>query len=610
MKTRRVDARLRLTTIKAPTTDVREHRARHEGREVIPCSLRDELAYVGARQLGEQGDWRASVGDARSAEDDWRREPTHLVEAEPFVRLEQDVSAHDEAKTPIVVGPAERLQRVERQAVERLFDARDLDVRQVLHRELAHANAVVERCERLSERMFVRRHDDQPIDLARRQHVCDRQNVPDVRGIKAAAEHCDGLGHWLKGNSSAASSATQGRVTVHDPVRIRFDGDDVTAERGEPVAAALVRAGILAIARSPKFHRPRGPSCFRSACDGCLARVDGVPNVMTCMTEARDGMVIEAQNTLGSRDTDLLRVTDWFFPEGMNHHELFAGVPGVQQVMQVFARRVAGLGRIPTEKAQARPAVRRAVDALVVGAGPSGIAAAVRLRELGRDVEIVDDALEPGGSARATFDERFDTLIASLPESGATLRLRTTVAGIYGDDVLVVSPTGAEIVTARTLVLATGAHDGVLAFEGNDLPGVMSARAGAWLLGRGVHLGERVVVAIAPGGGPFGEAYARVAKNTTVVHAPPTAVEGSTRVKRVAFGDKDLPATALLVDAPRAPAYELAEQVGATLAHEPRGYVVRAERGRIREGVFAVGEVTGCPLDLDAIVGQVAQLEL
>lgn len=394
---------------------------------------------------------------------------------------------------------------------------------------------------------------------------------------------------------------------MRDPVRLRFDGDDVVAERGEPVAAALVRAGLFAIARSPKFHRPRGPACFRAACDGCSARVDGVPNVMTCMTEAREGMLIEAQNTLGSRETDSLRVTDWFFPEGMNHHELFAGVPGVQQVMQVFARRVAGLGKIPARATPPRAAVRRAVDALVVGAGPSGIAAAARLHALGRDVEIVDDALEPGGSARATFDARFDALVASVC---GKLRLRTTACGIYGDDVLVVSPEGAEIVTARTLVLATGAHDGVLAFEGNDVPGVMSARAGAWLLRRGVGLGEHVVVAVAEGGGPFGEAYARISKNATLVHEAPTAVHGSARVKRAVFGKTELEATALLVDAPRAPAYELAEQAGATLAHEPRGYVVRAERGRIRDGVFAVGEVTGCPLDPDAIVRQVAMLEL
>ncbi len=398
--------------------------------------------------------------------------------------------------------------------------------------------------------------------------------------------------------------------TLLNPVRVRFDGDVVAAERGEPVAAALVASGHLAMARSPKFHRPRGPSCFRAACDGCLARVDGVPNVMTCMTPAHDGMEIEAQNTLGSRETDLLRMTDWFFPRGLNHHELFAGVPGIQLVMQGFARRVAGLGRLPKSPGAQREAARRSVDVLVVGAGPSGIAAALALHDKGRTVEMLDDGLEIGGSATATFDERFDGPITALAKTNVDVRLRTTAVGIYGDDVLVVShDRGAEIVTARTLVLATGAHDGVLAFEGNDVPGVMSARAGAWLLRRGVDLGKSVVIAVALGGGPFGAAYARVAKNVTLVTDVPTAVEGSARVKRVVFGKKKLAATALLVDAPRAPSYELAEQVGATLVHEPRGYVVRTQRGRIREGVYAVGELTGCPLDPVEMARQASALE-
>jgi sarcosine oxidase subunit alpha len=392
-------------------------------------------------------------------------------------------------------------------------------------------------------------------------------------------------------------------------VHVRFDGDDIDAEDGEPVCAALVRHGVLAIARSPKFHRPRGPSCFRAACDGCLARVDGVPNVMTCMVPARDGMTIETQNTLGSRETDLLRATDWFFPEGMNHHELFAGVPGVQQVMQALARRVAGLGKLPAKVGERHAALRRDVDALVVGGGPSGIAAAVSLAKQKRSVELVDDALEVGGSALATFDTGFDALLASLDTvtSSVTVRLRTTAAGIYGDDVLVVSPEGAEV-RPRTLVLATGAHDGVLAFEGNDVPGVMSARAGACLLRRGVDLGEHVVIAVAPGGGPFGRACAGKAKNATLVEDVPTAAEGSTRVKRVLFGKKKLPATALLIDAPRAPAYELAEQAGAKLEHEPRGYVVREPR--IREGIWALGELAGCALDAKAIVRQVEGLSL
>ncbi len=412
------------------------------------------------------------------------------------------------------------------------------------------------------------------------------------------------------------SSSPQHNRSIRDPVTFRFDGDDVVAERGEPIAAALVATGRVAIARSPKFHRPRGPSCFRAACDGCLARVDGVPNVMTCLHPATDGAIVETQNTLGSRETDLLRVTDWFFPKGMNHHELFAGVPGVQQIMQTFARRVAGLGKIPDDAGEVRPARRRSIDALVVGSGPSGMLAAMTLADRGREVEVIDDALEPGGGALATFNSACDALVAKYAEytqkkakNPVKMRLRTTVAGIYGDDVFVVGSEGAEIVTAKTIVLATGAHDGVLAFEGNDLPGVMSARAGAWLLLRGIDLGESVVVAIAEGGGPFGEAFAKkTSSNATVVRGEaPTLAEGSSRVKRVVFGKKEIAATALLVDAPRAPAYELAEQAGATLAHEPRGYVVKTERGKIRDHIFAVGELTGTSLDLDVMREEIAR---
>ena len=400
---------------------------------------------------------------------------------------------------------------------------------------------------------------------------------------------------------------------LRDPVTIQFDGDDVRAERGEPIAAALIDGGKLAIARSPKFHRPRGPSCFRAACDGCLARVDGVPNIMTCLHPCAEGTVIEAQNTLGSREIDLLRVTDWFFPQGMNHHELFAGVPGVQQVMQAFARRVAGLGKIPEKAGERHRARRREVDAFVIGAGPSGMSAAIALHDRGRTVEIVDDALEAGGSALATLDGRFDGVLAKFAEytqkdakNPVKLRLRTTAAGIYGDDVLVVGPEGAEIVRAKTVVLATGAHDGVLAFEGNDVPGVMSARAGAWLVRRGVSLGEKIVVAVSEGGGPFGEILSKHSKNVTLVASEPTAAIGSSRVKKVAFGKKEIAATALLVDAPRAPAYELAEQAGAKLEHEPRGYVVREPR--ISDRVFAVGELTGAALTVKDITRSISVL--
>ncbi len=403
-----------------------------------------------------------------------------------------------------------------------------------------------------------------------------------------------------------------------DPVTLHLDGEAIQAQRGEPVAVALVAAGKLALARSAKFHRPRGPSCLRAACDGCLARVDERPNVMTCMVPAAEGTVVTTQNTLGSREVDLLRVTDWFFPNGMNHHELFAGVPGLQGLMQSFARRVAGLGKLPLEAPPARAARRRSADVVVVGGGPAGMAIGARAADAGRTVEVLDDAIETRGTLRALqgsdaaawadLISRFERHVAA---GAISVRTGTTAAALFGDDLLVAGPGGAEIVTGRALVLAPGAHDGALAFEGNDVPGIWSARAAGWLLARGVTVGERPLVCLAPEATGMGEAYARAVAHVAgessrveLVVGTPVAVEGSARVKGVRVllegVERHFKTDALVIDAPRAPAYELCEQAGARLRHEPRGFVPVTERGKIREGVFALGEAVGSALDAAA----------
>jgi sarcosine oxidase subunit alpha len=413
-----------------------------------------------------------------------------------------------------------------------------------------------------------------------------------------------------------------------DPITIHFDGAPVVADRGEPAAVALVAGGHLVLARSPKFHRPRGPSCLRGACDGCLARVDDVPNIMTCRVPVTPGMCIETQNVVGSGQTDLLRAADWFFPEGMNHHELLAGVPGMQRILQGVARRVSGLGKLPKEAAAPTSATRRRVDVLVVGAGPAGMAVAVELAKRGRPVEVIDDALAWGGSLRAL---PFPEQEVALPGEGSwrslssafedaigaariVVRMRTTAAGVYGDEVLVANDTQVEVVTARTLVLAPGAHDGTLAFEGNDLPGVMSARAACFFLTHGVSVGKRIVVAVTDAGGPFGAAFGRAVQDAVLVHGAPVRTRGSARLREVTFaGDRGsderrLACDALLLDAPRSPAYELCAQAGAQLAHEPRGFVVNAPGGQIRKGVFAAGEAVGTPFEPAAILREAAEL--
>ncbi len=346
--------------------------------------------------------------------------------------------------------------------------------------------------------------------------------------------------------------------------------------------------------------------------------MDGEPNVLSCMTVVRAGAKVESQNTLGTRNVDLLRVTDWFFPEGMNHHELFAGVPGVSSIMQVFARRVAGLGKLPTEVLSPKPAVRREIPVLIVGAGPSGLALAVELAAAGHKVEIVDDAVVRGGSLRSLSRSALAPFLPMLAAVGAAevkgtivVRSQTTVGGVFGDDALMVRPAGAEVVHARALCLATGSHDGVLAFEGNDVPGVMSSRALGLLLQLGAAPGKKLVVAAC--GGTFAPSVKELAESAklevVVASGEPVRVVGTGGVRGAVIRDsagheKEIACDILAVDAPTAPAYELCEQAGARLQHEARGYVAQTEEGRVREGVWALGEACGAQFSADVLLAE------
>jgi predicted molibdopterin-dependent oxidoreductase YjgC len=73
------------------------------------------------------------------------------------------------------------------------------------------------------------------------------------------------------------------------------DGNPVEAFEGEPVAAALVASGQRVFRYTTKWGAPRGLFCALGRCTDCIMVVDGQPNVRTCVTPARDGMVIQRQ---------------------------------------------------------------------------------------------------------------------------------------------------------------------------------------------------------------------------------------------------------------------------------------------------------------------------
>jgi sarcosine oxidase subunit alpha len=323
---------------------------------------------------------------------------------------------------------------------------------------------------------------------------------------------------------------------------------------------------------------------------------------MLCLRRAKGGERISTQNVLGSRETDLLRITDWFFPKGIDHHHLMAGVPGVRDVMQSFARKLAGIGRLPAEAAPPRPAARVACDVLVVGAGLSGAIVASALSRRGFDVHLVDDGAEPGGAARAA-GHRATEMLSQHSLDEVHVHLESTVVGVYDGEAVVATPAQGLVLEPRAIVVATGAHDGAVAVENNDLPGVMSARAIAVLASYGVVPNAPTVVV---GEGPWAERVKDLAGAhlaAVLTEADLASIEGTSSVTGVRKKDGSrVKAKLVALALPGAPSFELAESMGASVDHGPEGYrIVTAENGRATDRAWAVGECTGAPFDPRAL---------
>ena len=82
---------------------------------------------------------------------------------------------------------------------------------------------------------------------------------------------------------------------VTDPVTIYFGDKDIVAQRGEPVAAALLASGVHVFRTSPLSNSPRAPLCMIGNCFECLLEIDGEPNRQACRARVRDGMHVREQ---------------------------------------------------------------------------------------------------------------------------------------------------------------------------------------------------------------------------------------------------------------------------------------------------------------------------
>jgi sarcosine oxidase, subunit alpha len=413
------------------------------------------------------------------------------------------------------------------------------------------------------------------------------------------------------------------------PCAIDFEGSTVRAFENEPVAVALYAAGVRTLGRSTKFHRPRGVFCLEGHCASCFLRIDGRPNLRSCMTPARSGLRCERQNSFPNAELDLLAVADWMFPNTMDHHTLMTGNRLANRLLVSVVRQMGGSGTLPDAQSSRTSRPRdEIVDVCIVGAGPAGLTAAQVLGRLAPalSVLLVDEQAEPGGSwlaeplgvqsaiaatdrARAAGTKCLSstTAIGFFPEDRVTSDLRdNSITGTLA----VATPAGLLRVGARRILYATGGYDQNLAFLDNDRPGVLSARACGRLAfrhgvrpGRQVAIvgpaafGDRLAVGLAGAGVPDDRIHRIDPRRERVISASGATALRGLMVADAAGRERRIHADAIAVAAIPAPASELPRQHGANVRLDEAlgGFAVMVDERfqTSAAGVYACGDVAG-----------------
>jgi sarcosine oxidase, subunit alpha len=310
-----------------------------------------------------------------------------------------------------------------------------------------------------------------------------------------------------------------GRVDRGRTVSFTFNGRRLTGFAGDTLSGALLANGVRIVARSFKYHRPRGLLSAGIEEPNALLRVEingcAMPLVRATLQPLVEGMAVRSENCYPTLGFDIGRVVDYtraLWPAGF-YNKTFKWPRW--ETFEPFIRRAAGLGTLPTGRdAGAYYHHNIHCDVLVVGGGVAGIAAALAAARTGVDVVLIEQERELGGrlfAERNRNDGMMQWLEAAANELAqmATARVltRTLVAGYYDHNVLTaVDQSDADHVQGRVerfwciraqeVVLATGAIEQPLLFGGNDRPGIMLAGAVRAYLNRfAVAVGRNVVIA-------------------------------------------------------------------------------------------------------------------
>ncbi|MBY6068830.1 sarcosine oxidase subunit alpha family protein [Leisingera aquaemixtae] len=305
------------------------------------------------------------------------------------------------------------------------------------------------------------------------------------------------------------------RLDRSKPISFTFDGKRYSGYEGDTLASALLANGVRLVARSFKYHRPRGiftcdphePSALVQLRSG--ARQE--PNIPATMVELYDGLEATSQNRWPSLRYDLLSVNQLFSPffaAGFYYKTFKWPAKFWTNLYEPVIRRAAGMGRLSGGiDPDTYEKIHHHCDILVIGGGGAGISAARAAAQSGARVTLVEEHARLGGFDSTGLEQD----IAEL-EALENVRIlpRTMVFGWYDNNTFgAVEQVSDHLpvpaahqprqrmwkIVAPQVILATGAHERSLVFGNNDRPGVMLASAAErYLRDYGVRTGSRAVI--------------------------------------------------------------------------------------------------------------------
>lgn len=150
-------------------------------------------------------------------------------------------------------------------------------------------------------------------------------------------------------------------------------------------------------------------------------------------------------------------------------------------------------------------------DLIVIGAGPAGLSAAIQAASMGVETAVFDENARPGGQLFKQIHKFFGSkehkakmrgfrigqeLLAETEKLGVNVHLHAVVMGLYDNHEIMVNENGRdEHYKADAIIVAAGARENMIPFEGWTVPGVMGAGAAQTLMNlHGVQPGKRVLM--------------------------------------------------------------------------------------------------------------------